>query len=358
MMAQSPQPFAIEFMRQPWRRIVVGVLGAALCAQATADTLPSLWAAPAAKLDGTIKPPYAFVARPFFGERFNGVDVIALDPATMKPLSRSPTALRCDRVHATPSGELLCFTNSVPGKLGKFSNPTSYLYSRELTLTSEHANETNGRPSRARVSSDARFSATTEFTSGHSYIAVGADTFSTSTVIVQRGGNSERAEDIQNWPVLNAGQRITSVDLNLWGVTFHPVDTDRFFVTAYFDGKPYLAEGSVRARRIAVVKDSIECPSFSPDGKRLAFKKRTSATGWSPALLELAGMKETVFDVGNSVDDQIEWLDDHTLIYEVVRRPLVGQPSSDLVTLDLREQKPAQRVWVEQARSATFVRRQ
>ena len=268
MMAQSVERHAARFTSRSWLRLVFWATSAALCAQAAADPLPSLWSTPTARLDGTVKPPYAIVARPFFGERFNGVDVVTLDPTSMKPLSRSPTVLRCDRVHATPSGELLCFTNSVPGKLGKFSNPTSYLYSRELTLTSERANETNGRPSRARVSSDARFSATTEFTSGHSYIAVGADTFSTSTVILQRDGKSERAEDIQNWPVLNAGQRVTSVDLNLWGVTFHPVDTDRFFVTAYFDGKPYLAEGGVRARRIAVVKDSIECPSFSPDGKR------------------------------------------------------------------------------------------
>jgi Tol biopolymer transport system component len=128
-------------------------------------------------------------------------------------------------------------------------------------------------------------------------------------------------------------------------------------LTAYFEGKPYLAEGSVESRRIKVLKEGAECPSFSPDGKRIAFKKRTSATGWSPAVMELSTKTERVIDVGDSVDDQIEWLDSNTLVYEVVVTALVGPSTINLMSLDLREPKPQHRLWLKDARSPTIVGR-
>ena len=345
----------------PGRRWLVALLGAASCISATQaiaapEALPSLWGLPAAKLNASVKPPYALVARPFFGLRSNGVDVVPLDPATMKPLSRSPTVLSCDRVHATPTGEVLCFSKAAQGKPEPGARTTLFVFANDLSAAGQHVNDTQGRPSRARISPDGRFSASAEFTTGHSYVGVGGSTFSTATVIASNDGD-HRGENIQDWALLDAGKPVTAVDLNLWGVTFDPANSDRFFVTAYFVGKPYLAEGSIKARRMVVVRPDMECPSFSPDGKRLAFKKRTSATGWSPAVLDLASMKETVFDVANSVDDQIEWLDARTLIYEVVNQPLVGRPSNDLMTLDVSESNPKQQLWLEQARSPTFVRK-
>lgn len=331
------------------------VMGALAC---HADQpLPALWAAPAVKLDLTrVKPPYAVVARPAGGQRFSGVEIVTLDPRTMAPLTRSPTALSCARVHVSLKGDLLCFSNAVPGKPGEFVRPTSYLHAPDLTPRSARHSPSDGRPSRARLAPDARFFATTEFITGHSYLGTGGTTFSTGTHIGRSGAGSP-PENIQSWPVYHRREKVTSIDLNLWGVTFHPADTNRFFVTAYFDGKPYLAEGNVDERRITVLREGLECPSMSPDGRRLAFKKRTSSTGWSPAVLDLATLKETVFTVDDSVDDQIEWIDDRTLVYEVVERPLFGSPTSHLMALDITATRPAQRLWLSNARSPAFVRR-
>ena len=332
------------------------VLAALATTSAVAAPLPALWSAPVAKLDvALVKPPYAVVARPFFGQRFNGVDIVTLDPATMRPIARSPTSLNCLRVHVAADGSLLCYTNVVPGRIGQFSNPTSYLFAPDLAPLARHASEVNGQPNRARMSADGKLSATTEFVTGHSYAGTGGNSFSTETSILHNDAPA-KAENLQEWPVLQEGRKVTSADLNLWGVTFQPSNSDHFFVTAYFAGKPHLAEGSVSARSINVVRDGVECPSFSPDGKRLAFKKRTSSTGWSPAVLDLATSVETVYDVGVSVDDQIEWSNEHTLVYEVVTRPLIGSATSDLMSLDLAEPHPTQHVWLEQARSPGFVR--
>lgn len=336
------------------------VLGLALMLQAlaghAAQPLPALWSEPAAKLAlARVKPPYAVVARPAAGQRFSTVEVVTLDPKTLTPLTRSPVALSCARVHASLKGDLLCFTNAVPGKPGEFVRPTSYLYGPDLTPRGARTSPSSGRPNRTRLAPDARFFATTEFITGHSYLGTGGTTFSTGTHI-GRSASAAPPENIQSWPVYHRREKVTSIDLNLWGVTFHPADTNRFFVTAYFDGKPYLAEGHVEERRITVLREGLECPSISPDGRRVAFKKRTSSTGWSPAVLDLATMKETVFEVSDSVDDQIEWIDDRTLVYEVVERPLFGTPTSHLMALDITAKRPVQRLWLADARSPGFVR--
>lgn len=323
---------------------------------ASVDALPTLWPTPAQRLDlSLLKPPYAVVARPPSGQRFNGVDVVTLDPATLRPVTRSPTALTCLRVHASMRGEVLCFSIRVPTSGVQFGTPTSLFYAPDLTPLFTHFNGSKGLPSRARVSPDGVFSATTEFASGESYTGM-SGTFSTMTMIL-RNGAPDTASNLETWPVMQQGRRVTAADLNLWGVTFDPRQSDHFYVTAWFAGKPHLAEGSVAAHRITALRDSVECPSFSPDGKRLAFKKRIDASSWSPAVLDLATQRETVFDVGASVDDQIEWLDNHTLVYEVASHPLIGAPTSNLMALDIAAASPRPVLWLAGARSPAFVRR-
>ena len=62
----------------------------------------------------------------------------------------------------------------------------------------------------------------------------------------------------------------------------------------------------------------MECPSLSPDGKRLAFKKRVGGLlrpVWRFHVLDLATMSETPLAELRSIDDQIEWLDDRQVLY-------------------------------------------
>jgi hypothetical protein len=60
---------------------------------------------------------------------------------------------------------------------------------------------------------------------------------------------------------------------------------------------------------------------LSPDGRRLAFKKRTVGSltvFWKVALLDLATLAETVLESETrSVDDQVDWLDDRNVVYHL-----------------------------------------
>jgi hypothetical protein len=66
-------------------------------------------------------------------------------------------------------------------------------------------------------------------------------------------------------------------------------------------------------------------------------------------------MAERVFPQSHSVDDQIEWLDEHTLLYEV-RTPRFAGVRSDLVSLDLRQPQARTQTWLENAASPAVAR--
>ncbi|MET0830894.1 MAG: hypothetical protein ABWY62_00825, partial [Acidimicrobiia bacterium] len=113
-----------------------------------------------------------------------------------------------------------------------------------------------------------------------------------------------------------------AVDFNFWGVTFAD-DSNRFYATLGTGGSTYLLEGDVARRELTVLRDNVECPSLSPDGTRIAFKKRVDGGGllepvrWQIHLLDLATMEETPVGDTRNVDDQVEWIDDDHLIYAV-----------------------------------------
>ena len=137
------------------------------------------------------------------------------------------------------------------------------------------------------MSPDGRLSATTGFVSGDSYLSAG---FSTRTYITDvTTGEGLHLEDFK---LVHEGQEIFAVDRNFWGVTF--ADDDSFYVTASFDGVPWLAKGSVSARTIETVHEAAECPSLSPDGTRVAYKKRQDSGNWRLAVLDLASGVELI----------------------------------------------------------------
>ncbi len=317
-------------------------------------TPPARWPAPATTLDpALLQAPYALVTRPLDDDRPDGVDLVMLDPRTRAPLTRSPLALDCQRVSAAATGRLACF-NQRPATVGGAPRASLSVHAPTLAPLSRRASPAGGLPNRLRVSPNGTLAATTEFVAGHGYAGTAGASFSTATLLWRLDG-PQPPQDLQGWPLYAHGARVTAVDLNLWGVTFDPRDPDHFLVTAAFGGRPYLAEGHVAAQHLDVLRPDVECPSYSPDGRRIGFKQRRGATGWSPAVLDLALGTVRAIDVGTSVDDQVAWLDDHTLLYEVVRRPLVGQASSDLMALDVDAVKPVQRVWLAHARSPSVV---
>src|SRR5581483_7111894 len=175
-----------------------------------------------------------------------------------------------------------------------------------------------GVPSRARVSADGKYGASTVFVTGDSYAA---GSFSTRTTIWDMATGNEVAnlEDFTAW---QGGKQLQSPDHNFWGVTFDPADSSHFYATLGTKGHTYLVDADLRTRKANVLRDGVECPSLSPDGTRIAFKQRTSAGGadlptWQLAVLDLKTLHDHPVAETRNVDDQAEWLDNATLAYAI-----------------------------------------
>ena len=175
-----------------------------------------------------------------------------------------------------------------------------------------------GVPSRTRLSGDGALVATTSFVTGHSYATT---SFSTETII--HGIDGADYGNIESFTLLVDGEEVAPVDRNMWGVTF--VDDSTFYATTQSQalGHTWLVRGDLTDRTLTAVRDGVECPSLSPDGTRLAFKKDVAEgrrVHWSLAVLDLTTGDEAVLDrEERSVDDQVEWLDDATLLYGMPR---------------------------------------
>ncbi|MFF2661073.1 TolB family protein [Kitasatospora sp. NPDC058032] len=170
-----------------------------------------------------------------------------------------------------------------------------------------------GIPTRSRVSPSGHLAAWTVFVSGDSY--AGTD-FSTRTSIVDVRDWNLR-ENLEDFDVIKDGKPYRAPDVNIWGVTF--VDDDAFYATVATGGQTYLVRGALGARTLTTLHQNVECPSLSPDGTRVAYKKRVPGASedapWRLYVLDLATMTETPTAEQRSIDDQAVWSDDHTLLY-------------------------------------------
>lgn len=227
---------------------------------------------------------------------------------------RAVTARACDRVDATAS-EFMCLKTD----RGIAPSYSATLYASD---GSEMARwPLPGIPSRTRISLDGTRIATTSFVTGHSYATIG---FSTETVI--RSNTGESFGNLEEWTFLIDDAPASPTDRNFWGVTF--IDDGAFYATASTGGVTYLVKGDIDARSLTAVVEGVECPSLSPDGTRIAYKHVTAGAGltahWTPAILELASGGIELLPETRSIDDQIEWLDDDTILYGMPRDGAAG----------------------------------
>lgn len=184
----------------------------------------------------------------------------------------------------------------------------------DRTLKIKHSLTLNGLPSRARVTPNGRLGAMTTFVTGDSYASPGQ--FSTRTTIVDlvRG---KPIVDLEKFAVTKDGKRIHSQDFNFWGVTFAR-DSDEFYATLSTGGSHYLVHGSVSSRAVTVIHDNVECPSLSPDGTRIAYKRRDGKPWhWRLHVLDLKTGADVAVSEKRPLDDQAEWLDNRTLLYGI-----------------------------------------
>jgi len=235
----------------------------------------------------------------------------ALAPIAAPEGSRALTSLACERLYFA-GGHGLCLGDGggmAPLEDGVMSTH-AYFFGSDFHITRDIP--LGGIPSRVRVSPDGRYGAVTVFVVGHSYADAG---FSTATTLIDLD-SGRTLGNLEKFAVSRDGRRFQSIDFNFWGVTFAP-DSDRFYASLGSRGRTYLVEGSVSARRMQVLRENVECPSASPDGSRLAFK-RPGGKGeprWRLHVLDLATLKETALAERRSIDDQIEWLDDRQVLY-------------------------------------------
>ncbi|GAB3997171.1 TolB-like translocation protein [Nocardioides marmoraquaticus] len=203
-----------------------------------------------------------------------------------------------------------------------------------------------GVPSRARVSPGGTAWASTAFVAGDSYATAG---FSTRTFIT--GTSRGEGLHVEDFALRHQGRTITPVDRNFWGVSF--VDDDRFYVTASFGGRPWLARGSVADRSVETIGVQGECPSVSPDGTRVAHKLRRSDGGWAIRVIDLRSGDLVDLPGERSVDDQVAWLDDSSLLYALPRQGSEAGQSD--VWVAAADGSSSARVLIEQASSPSVV---
>ena len=215
--------------------------------------------------------------------------------------------LSCETAHVA-GGRGIC----LGARRGVFTTYSATLFDA-ITFATLAQFPLKGVPSRSRVSADGKLAALTVFVSGHGYESLD---FSTQTLLIDIDSGGIIA-DVEEFSVSRDGQVFSSKDFNFWGVTFTP-DSRHFYATLSTNRQHFLVKGEIAKRTAAVVHDNVECPSLSPDGARIAYKKRFMAGSrvfWQLHILDLKTGKETALAEKRSVDDQLEWLDNDRVLY-------------------------------------------
>ena len=221
---------------------------------------------------------------------------------------RTVSGVACDRVHAA-AGAVICLRPDGP-------LATYQLAILDARLSVVQTYPLVGVPNRARVAPSGHVLAWTVFVAGDSY---NGGKFSTRVGMIDTV-TGETVDTLETFAVTRDGKPYHAVDLNFWGVTF--ADDRHFYATMSTAGHRYLIAGDIAARTVRTLAENVECPSLSPDQRKIAFKEAIGgnpAKGWRLTVLDLATMTRTPLAETRSVDDQAAWLGDHTVMYALRR---------------------------------------
>ncbi|MFE0137988.1 TolB family protein [Streptomyces sp. NPDC059037] len=227
-----------------------------------------------------------------------------------KPAKVLGTGPKCLRAYAA-AGTLACLRPaSLPGgfEVGVYDE----------ALKEQKVIPVWGKPSRVRVSPSGRMVAWTVFRAGDSYLSPGGYSTTAGAYDLKTGAHYGSLEDFTAYV---DGRRFHASDRNFWGITF--ASDDRTFYATMSSGKrTWLMRGNLGARSLKSIRTNVECPSLSPDGRRIAYKKRVGSH-WRLHVLDLSTGKDVPLAEPAHVDDQPAWLDARTVGYA---RSVDGQP--------------------------------
>lgn len=296
--------------------VVVGVAAYAVHAvRQHQQTIASAPTVASTNLATVLSGPHIVFRSTLPGNQYGLVAAVPLD-APSGP--RAFTDLACDRIDV--AGAFASCLRTVPGVVTTFETDVYDTSTWQQTQTWPLP----GIPSRTRLSDDGTLVGTTAFVTGDSYATIG---FSTRTEIHSTADGTSDG-DLESWSLTVDGKPFTATDRNLWGVTF--VDDDTIFATAASQsaGKTWLMTGSIAGRSLTSVAENAECPSVSPDATRVAYKKVVDKVNgqsvWAVAVRDIASGTETLIPSTKGLDDQVEWLDDDTLLYALPREGQAG----------------------------------
>jgi hypothetical protein len=234
--------------------------------------------------------------------------------------------LECARAYAA-AGVLLCLESA-----GMFVPAgTATVRSVSDETFPEIWQRPSGLPSRARVTPDGSRLAFTGFVAGHSYLQIGE--FSTETIVGTPTTRGIRAEHLE---VTSDEPRFRAIDGNWWGVSFEPGATSALLT--YGTGPSIeIMRADLTTATVAPLGIEGGCPSVSPSGRYVVVKRPDPRIDAPLALIlhDLETGEEQLLNEARFVDDQVEWLDDDTILYALPRDNELIQPVFDIWALDI-----------------------
>lgn len=234
----------------------------------------------------------------------NGQDRVTSVKTAAPDGPRTVTSMRCQRFYRSANTSV-CLRLAGPGP----SYEAAVLAADNTVVRTVPL---PGIPSRARVSASGNIVTWTSFVTGDSYTVPGG--FSTRSGFFDlRTGTV--TESIEHFAATVNGRLSTSADINYWGITVG-ADDRTFYATLATSGRTYLVRGDLASKSLRELRQNAECPSLSPDGSKVAYKKRSNRVQpWDLVVLDLHTNQERVLPDTGGIDDQAIWLDDSTLAY-------------------------------------------
>lgn len=243
---------------------------------------------------------------------------------------RNQTELECERIDLNANGGICLDDDTGIGGGGR-----GLVLGPDLNATLRFG---INLPSRAAASPDGEVVAWTGFSLGHSYLAPGEFATITQLVEVERGIGANLETIFTTWDI--NGERIVDDNRNFWGVTF--VDSDRFYATIGVGESTSIVEGTISTSTMNVVHENATCPEISPDGSTLVVKERTEGDFFQLVAIDVATGTRRNLPEARSVEDQVEFLDNGTIIYGLPNEAegTESQPAWDVWSLDLNGGQP------------------